>query len=156
MVNLDIAVIPFSTVLIMLISIFVSFVNMTINRVLVSRMVGWQEYRVMQKEIAEHRSMMMKAMRANDKKMVEKLKKKDAQINQMQMKMTKPQMLLIPIGFVYILIWIFLFNPLYGIKPVAYIPGIAPEGIPVFYWYLLCSFLFGTIASKAIGITPIE
>jgi uncharacterized membrane protein (DUF106 family) len=101
----------------------------------------------------------MKAVRANDKKMVEKLKRKDAQINQMQMKMSKPQMLLLPISFVYILIWWFFLNPTYitpgGIAiPVAIVPGIG--GIPVLYWYMLCSFMFGTLVSKMLGVTPIE
>ena len=156
---IDISIIPFSTVLILLITFAVSLINIIINRVLVSRMVGWEEYRAMQKEIAEHRSQTMKAMRANDKKMVEKLKRKDAQINQMQMKMSKPQMLLLPISFVYILIWWFFLNPTYitpeGIAiPVAIVPGIG--GIPVLYWYMLCSFMFGTLVSKMLGVTPIE
>ncbi len=156
---IDISIIPFSTVLILLITFAVSLINMIINRVLVSRMVGWEEYRAMQKEIAEHRSQTMKAVRANDKKMVEKLKRKDAQINQMQMKMSKPQMLLLPISFVYILIWWFFLNPAYitpgGIAiPVAIVPGIG--GIPVLYWYMLCSFMFGTLVSKMLGVTPIE
>lgn len=152
---IDISVIPFSTVLILLITFAVSLINMTINRLLVSRMVGWEEYRVMQKEIAEHRSQTMKAVRANDKKMIEKLKKKDAQVNQMQMKMSKPQLLLFPIGFVYILIWIFFLTPVYGGNvAVAIVPGIG--GIPVLYWYMLCSFMFGTLISKMLGVTPIE
>jgi uncharacterized membrane protein (DUF106 family) len=152
--SIDIAVIPFSTVLILLITFAVSLINMTINRLLVSRMVGWEEYRVMQKEIAEHRSATMKAVRANDKKMIEKLKKKDAQINQMNMKMSKPQLLLFPIGFVYILIWIFFLTPVYGASSVAVVPGMG--GIPVLYWYMLCSFLFGTLLSKLLGVTPME
>lgn len=151
---INISIIPFSTILIMLITFAVSLINMTINRLLVSRMVGWEEYKVMQKEIAEHRSQTMKAIRANDKKMIEKLKKKDAQINQMNMKMSKPQLLLFPIGFVYILIWIFFLTPVYGINPVAIIPGLG--GIPVLYWYMLCSFMFGTLVSKLLGITPME
>jgi uncharacterized membrane protein (DUF106 family) len=156
---IDISVIPFSTVLILLITFAVSLINMIINRVLVSRMVGWDQYRAMQKEIAEHRSQTMKAVRANDKKTIEKLKRKDAQINQMQMKMSKPQMLLLPISFIYILIWWFFLNPTY-ITPegiaihVAIVPGIG--GIPVLYWYMLCSFMFGTLVSKMLGVTPIE
>jgi uncharacterized membrane protein (DUF106 family) len=150
----NVSVIPFSTALILLITIAVSLINMTINRLLVSRMVGWKEYKIMQKEIAEHNAQKMKAMRANDKKMMEKLKKKDAQINRMQMKMTKPQLLLFPIGFVYILIWIFFLTPVYGGNAVAIVPGIG--GIQVLYWYMLCSFMFGTLISKIIGLTPIE
>jgi len=117
-------------------------------------MVGWEEYRSIQKEVAEHRSQMMQATRTNDKKLLEKLKKKEAQINRMQMKISKPQFILFPISFSYIVIWIFFLTPVYGANNVAYVPGIG--GIPVLYWYMICSFLFGTLAGRIIGITPIQ
>jgi uncharacterized membrane protein (DUF106 family) len=151
---LDISVIPWSTVLIMLIAIAVSFINMSVNRLLINRMVGWEEYRSIQKEVAEHRSQMMQATRTNDKKLLEKLKKKEAQINRMQMKISKPTFILIPISFSYILIWWFFLTPVYGANNVAYVPGIG--GISVLYWYMICSFLFGTLAGRIIGITPIQ
>jgi uncharacterized membrane protein (DUF106 family) len=151
---LDISVIPVSTLVVLFITVAVSLINMIINRLLITRMVGWQEYQTMRKEIAEHNALKMKAMRANDKKMVEKLKKKDAQINRMQMKMSKPQLLLFPIGFVYLIIWYLFLIPAYGANAVALVPGIG--GIPVFYWYMICSLAFGTLISKLIGVTPIE
>jgi uncharacterized membrane protein (DUF106 family) len=151
---LDISVIPWSTVIIMLIAITVSLINMSINRLLINRMVGWEEYRTIQREVNEWRSQKMQATRTNDKKLLEKLKKKEAQMNRMQMKISKPQFILIPIGFSYILIWIFFLTPVYGANPVAYVPGIG--AIPVLYWYMICSLLFGTLAGRIIGITPIQ
>jgi uncharacterized membrane protein (DUF106 family) len=151
---IDISVIPVSTLVVLSITVAVSVINMIINRLLISRMVGWEEYHTMRKEIAEHNALKMQAMRANDKKMVEKLKKKDAQINRMQMKMSKPQLLLFPIGFVYLIIWYLFLIPAYGANAVAIVPGIG--GIPVFYWYMICSLAFGTLISKMIGVTPIE
>jgi uncharacterized membrane protein (DUF106 family) len=151
---LDISTIPLATVVIMFIAIVVSFINMGINRLLISRMIGWHEYKAMQKEVAEYNSQRIQAMRTNDKKLLEKLKKKEAQMNRMQMKMSKPQFILIPIGFSYILIWIFFLTPVYGVNPVAYVPGIGL--IPVLYWYMVCSLLFGTLAGRIIGITPIQ
>jgi uncharacterized membrane protein (DUF106 family) len=151
---LDISVIPWSTVLIMLIAITVSLINMSINRLLINRMVGWEEYRTIQREVNEWRSQMMQATRTNDKKLLEKLKKKEAQMNRMQMKISKPTFILIPISFSYILIWWFFLTPVYGAHPVAYVPGIG--AIPVLYWYMICSFLFGTLAGRIIGITPIQ
>ncbi len=149
---LDISVIPWATFSIMLIAVAISFMNYGLNRFLISRMVGWQEYREMQKELSEYNSVRMKAMRANDTKTLEKLKKKDAQMKTMQMKMSKPQMLLLPMTFIYLIIWPVI-SGLYP-TPVIYVPGFGPQ---VFYiWYLLCSLFFGTIASKLIGITRIE
>ena len=156
-----ISAIPLAPVVIMLIAVTVSFLNMGINRLLITRMCGWKEYQVMRKETSEYRSRLMKAMRANDQKLVTKLKKKESQINRMQQKMAKPSMILIPISFSYIVIWYVFLIPVYGANPVAFVPGIAPgvlmpDGIPVFIWYMICSFFFGTLAGRIIGTQPIE
>jgi len=50
---IDITIIPIATLVIMLLAITISFINMTINRLLITRMCGWKEYRVMQKETSE-------------------------------------------------------------------------------------------------------
>jgi len=158
---IDIAAIPLATVVIMLTAVAVSFLNMGINRLLITRMCGWEEYRVMQKETSEYRSQMMKAMRANDQKLVEKLKKKESQINNMQKKMMKPQTILLPISFSYIIIWYVFLIPTFQANAVAIVPGIVlnmtsiPNGIPVIIWYMICSFFFGTLASRIVGVTPI-
>jgi uncharacterized membrane protein (DUF106 family) len=152
---LDITVIPLATLVIMLISITISFLNMGIQRLLITRICGWEEYKIMRKETSEYQSQLMQAMRANDTKRVEKLKKKESQIRSMQSKMMKPQMILLPISFSYIIIWYIFLIPTYGANAVAYVPGIAPAGIPVIYWYMICSFFFGTLASRIVGVTPI-
>jgi uncharacterized membrane protein (DUF106 family) len=68
----DISIIPWATLSIMLISVAISFMNVGLNRFLISRMVGWHEYRAMQKELSEYNSLRMKAMRAKDTKTLEK------------------------------------------------------------------------------------
>ncbi len=153
---IDITIIPIATLVIMLLAITISFINMTINRLLITRMCGWNEYRAMQKEVSEYRSQMMKATRAKDQKLMTKLKKKESQINKMQTKMMKPSMVLMPISFSYIIIWYLFLIPTYGSNPVAFMPGIFADGLPVVYWYLLCSLFFGTLASRIIGITPLS
>jgi len=159
----DLTMIPWSTFTIMAISIIIAFLNSGINRLLVSRFVGWEQYKTMQKEMAEYRSQQMAAARANDKKQLEKLKKKESQIMNMQKKMAKPQAILFGVSFLYIIVWIFVLTPTFGAKPVAYLPGfggilgMGPQGqMGVFYWYPICSLLFGTLASRILGILPIE
>jgi uncharacterized membrane protein (DUF106 family) len=160
----DISVIPFATLAIMGVAVVISFANMTLNRVLITRMIGWKEYRSMQKELSEYNAQQMAAIRAKDEKTIEKLKKKQPQIQSMQTKMFKPQLLLLPITFVYLIIWPALqgFFMVNGVSAaVAYVPGInampgGAPGVPFFYWYLICSFFFGTIASRIIGVTPIQ
>jgi len=152
---LDITVIPIATVVVMLVAVTVSFLNMGINRLLITRICGWEEYKIMRKETSEYQSQMMKAARANDKKLMEKLKRKETQIRNMQSKMMKPQMILIPISFSYIVIWWFFLIPTFGANAVAVVPGLAPAGIPVIYWYMICSLFFGALSSRIIGVTPI-
>jgi uncharacterized membrane protein (DUF106 family) len=158
----------------MVIAAVIAFINSGINRVLINYFVGWEQYRVMQKEMSEYRSETMKAMRANDKKQVEKLKKKESQVKNMQAKMMKPQMVQFGISFVYLIVWFLVLTPAFHQTPMAYIPGIGtiagafhivngatvgkaiPNAIPVFYWYPICSFFFGLLSSRILGIMPIE
>jgi len=145
---------PLATFIVMLVSMAVSFTNSSLNRFLISRFVGWEQYRTMQKELSEYRAQTTQAIRKNDKKLLEKLKKKEPQILSMQKKMAKPQLVLFVLSFSYIIIWFII--PLYiryDIN-VAYIPGIG--GIPVVIWYLISSLFFGTLSSRVLGIMQME
>jgi uncharacterized membrane protein (DUF106 family) len=173
MMSLAFTSLPLATLIIMAIAAGIAFLNSGVNRVLINYFVGWEQYRVMQKEMSEHRSETMAAMRANDKKQIEKLKKKDSQIKNMQAKMMKPQLLQFGISFVYLIVWFLVLTPTFQSNPMAYLPGIGTIGnahfivdgvsgpavlgaIPVFYWYPICSLFFGLLSSRIIGIMPIE
>jgi uncharacterized membrane protein (DUF106 family) len=154
---------PVATLLIMGIAAGIAFLNSGINRVLINYFVGWEQYRIMQKEMNEYRSETMKAARANDKKQMEKLKKRESQIKNMQAKMAKPQIVQFGISFVYIIVWFLVLIPVFGSTPMAFVPGFnflpLKDGVPfisVFYWYPICSFFFGLLSSRVIGIMPIE
>ncbi|HIJ07882.1 TPA: DUF106 domain-containing protein [Candidatus Bathyarchaeota archaeon] len=159
---IDVSIMPWSTLTILAISVAIAFINTGVMRLLYTKLVGWNEYKTMQKEMSEYRSQQMAAARANDKKQLEKLKKKESQINNMTKKMSKPQMIQIGISFIYIVVWIFVLTPTFGRVPVAYLPGFSQllhndlGQITVVYWYPICSFLFGTLSSKLLGIQSIE
>jgi uncharacterized membrane protein (DUF106 family) len=144
----------FAATLIFFIATVIAFINTGLNRVLINYFIGWEQYRVMQKEMNEYRSETMAAMRANDKKQVEKLKKKESQIKNMQTKMMKPQMVQFGFSFVYIIIWFFVLTPTFGNISMVYLPGIGT--LSVLYWYPIGSFFLGLLASRLIGIMPIE
>jgi uncharacterized membrane protein (DUF106 family) len=163
---------PIATLLIMFISVVIAFINSGINRMLINYFVGWTQYRTMQKEMSEYRSESMAAMRSNDKKQMEKLKKREAQIKSMQAKMAKPQIVQFGISFVYLIVWFLILTPTFGSTPMAFIPGIGTianahlivngvagpaisNAIPVFYWYPICSLFFGLLSSRILGIMPI-
>jgi uncharacterized membrane protein (DUF106 family) len=149
-----VTVLPISTVVITLIAAVIAFINSGLNRVLINYFIGWEQYKVMQKEMAEYRQESMAAARANDKKQMEKLKKRQSQINSMQGKMLKPQMVQFGISFVYIIVWLLVLTPTFGSTVVAYIPGVGP--LTVFYWYPMCSLFLGLLTSRIIGTMPIE
>jgi uncharacterized membrane protein (DUF106 family) len=96
----------------------------------------------------------MAAARANDKKQMEKLKKKQSQINNMQSKMLKPQMVQFGISFVYLIVWFLVLTPTFQNISMAYLPGFGP--IPVFYLYPVLSLFLGLLSSRIIGIMPID
>jgi len=143
-----------AALIIVIIALGIAFLNTALNRFLINYFVGWEQYRVMQKEMNEYRKETMAAARANDKKQMERLKKRQSQINAMQAKMLKPQMVQLAVSFLYIFIWIFVLTPTYGVTSLVYLPGIG--AISVIYWYPLCSFFLGLFASRILGIMPIE
>jgi uncharacterized membrane protein (DUF106 family) len=136
------------------IALGIAFLNTAINRVLINYFVGWEQYRVMQKEMAEFRQEQMAAARANDKKQLEKLKRKQSQITNMQSKMMKPQIVQFGISFVYLIVWFLVLTPTFQNISMAYLPGIGP--IPVFYLYPLVSVFLGLISQRLLDIMPIE
>ena len=155
------AIAPVATVIIMLIALAIAFVNSSINRALISHFIGWDKYRTMQKEMAEFRSESMAAARSNDKKQMEKLKKKQSQINSMQTQMAKPQMIQFGISFVYIIVWLLVLTPNFGQYNIAALPwGNADNGnnffFSVFWWYPMVSFFLSILASRILGVMPIE
>jgi uncharacterized membrane protein (DUF106 family) len=145
---------PGATITITLICLAISFANSSINRLLITRLVGWQQYKIMQKDISEYRSQTTQALRSHDKKVIEKLKKRDAEILNMQKKMARPQLVLFVLSFSYIFVWWFILGPTYLGNTVAFIPGIGR--IDVFWWYFICSFVFGTVSSRLLDIMSIE
>ena len=143
-----------AAVLILIIAAGIAILNVALNRVLINYFIGWEQYRVMQKEMNEYRKETMAAARANDKKQMERLKKRQSQINNMQSKMLKPQMVQLGVSFLYIFVWIFVLTPTYGLTSMVYLPGIG--ALSVVYWYPVCSFFLGLLASRILGIMPIE
>ncbi|MCL1977701.1 MAG: EMC3/TMCO1 family protein [Candidatus Bathyarchaeota archaeon] len=148
---------PVATVVIMATAFIVSVINMSINRALLSHFIGWDKYRTMQKEMAEFRKESMAAARSNDKKQLEKLKKRQSQINAMQQQMFKPQMIQMALVLIYFPVWIFFLTPTFGNKPVALLPvGDGYYQLPLFLWYMISSLFLGTVMQRVLGTLPIE
>lgn len=111
---------------------------------------------------------MKKAKNTDDKKLLRKAQKQERQLLQLQsqaLSLSSRQFRVLPITMaVFFIVWLLLTGSILGFKlfdspfigpdPVAYLPwfgGVLP--LSLFYWYLICSFLFGTLFSRIFGLT---
>ena len=111
---------------------------------------------------------MKKAKSTDDKKLLRKAQKQERQLLQLQsqlLSLSSRQFRVLPITMiVFFVVWLLLTGSILGFKlfdspfigpaPVAYLPwfgGVLP--LSLFYWYLICSFLFGTLFSRVFGLT---
>jgi len=152
--------IPFSTSFIFLLAATIALLTSLVNRLLTNP----EKSKASRKEIADWNTELRKAQRSGDKKTVEKLMRKQKQILQLQSKMMWQSMKVALLFFVpLIIIWQIL-GGVYGDNPIAYFPGVGPIiSIPLFgdvyslfWWYMLCSFLFSTAFSHVFGIVGME
>jgi len=144
---------PNSTFFILFLSFAVSFATSLTSRVLTDR----EQLRAWNKEISQWRAESLKAKRTDDKKLMAKVKKQERHILQLQSKMTWQSMKTSIFWFIpLMLIWYVLLPQIINIgTPVAYIPwGLGdPELVlPVFTWYLFCSFLAGALFNRIFGL----
>ena len=151
--------VPTITIIIMIITFITAIVFQTTNRVIINHFLGWDNYRAMQKEMSDFRKESMAAARSNDKKQLEKIKKKQSQMNAMNAKMMKPQMIQMAITFCYLPIW-WLINPYIAratmpngsgelVSAVIAIPGVGV--LPFFVWYMISSFFMSAFVMRLLG-----
>jgi uncharacterized membrane protein (DUF106 family) len=139
--------IPNSTLFILLLSMTLSSLTALANRLLTNR----EQLNAWRKEVARWNADFKRARQSGDKKLLAKVKRKERYILQLQSKMMWQSMKVSLIFMIpFFLIWQLLIG-FYGTTPVAYIPGLG--GLPLFWWYLLCSFTSGTLIMKALGVT---
>ena len=124
------------------------------------------------KEISEWNSQLRTAQKNGDKKTVEKLMKKQQSIMKLQSRMMWQSM---KVTLLFIVPLLLMWRVLGGFYttvvdgntvpiPVAYFPGVGPklplpiigEMLSLYWWYLLCSFFFGTVFSHLFGIQTVE
>lgn len=147
-----VSLIPMAEVL--LIAVAIAFINTIVNRALISHFVGWEQYRIMQKELAENRAETMAAARSGDQKRMEKARKKQAQIMHMQQKMVKPQLIQVGISLIYLVVWWVVLIPAFGNTSLAYLAGVGP--LPVIWLYPIFALFLAFLLQRIVGINPIE
>jgi uncharacterized membrane protein (DUF106 family) len=152
--------VPVATVVIMVVAFAMSIVTSLTNRAIISRFVGLDKYRAIQREVAAFRKESMEAARSNDKKQLEKIKKKQAQINAMQAQTMKVSPIQLAVGFCFLPIFMFVMRPLFLDVAVIAIPGITLSVgtflSPFIVWYFILSAFFSSLMMRVMGTMPIE
>lgn len=148
--------IPLSTLFILLLAATISLLTSLARRLLTDP----EKTKAWRREISEWNKKLRTAQKKGKKKKVKQLKKKQEQILQLQSKMMW-QSLKVGILFIVPLLIIWQFLRGFFTDPIAYLPGIGSV-IPfinlgsLFWWYMLCSFFFGTIFSHLLGLRDVE
>jgi len=152
---MDLTQIPYSTIFLLFLSMALSLATSLTSRLLTNR----EQTTAWNKEIAAWRSDSLKARRTGDKKLLAKVKNQERYIMQIQSKLMWQNMKTSLVWSIpFFLLWLTFLGPLYmSVGAVAYLPWMTPNSplpLPLFMWYLLCSFMFSTLISKALGLTP--
>ena len=147
------AVIPSSTLFILLLSFAVSFATSVTNRFLTNR----EQLKAWTKEIKDWREESLKARKTGDKKLLAKVKKQERHVMQLQSKMTLQSMKTSFLWFIPLMImWYVLLPQIVPIgEVVAFLPPLPPlfsGELTVFLWYLLCSFLASALFTRLFGL----
>ncbi len=162
---------PYSTIIILLVSLTMAFLSSLVNSRFTPR-EHREKLRALQRRIAalkrEKDDNLKKAKSTDDKKLLKKVRKQEKQLLQLQSQMASlslRQMRVLPVTMaIFFLVWLLLTgnilgmqlfkSPFVGAGPVAYLPWINElMELNLFYWYLLCSFLFGALFSRIFGLT---
>ena len=153
-------IVPLATIFMFIVAVAVSTLTSLANRLLSNpeRSKAWR------KEISDWNSELREARKSGDKKELEKVMKKQKQIFQLQSKMTWQQMKVTLLFIVPLFIMWQLLGGIYGLRPIAYFPGLGSDiYLPIigrisslFWWYLLCSMFFGTVFSHLLGMVEVS
>jgi len=165
------AAIPASTFFILGISALMAFLSSFVNRFSMSEEQR-ERLKALRSETAKLRSEWSENRKAaketGDKKLLKTIQKQEKRMMQLQSQMASlsfRQMRVYPITLaIFLLIWLLVTGRILAWElfttpfsqggVVAYLPWFGETlSLDFFYWYLLCSFLFGTLFSRVFGLT---
>jgi uncharacterized membrane protein (DUF106 family) len=147
--DLSLNSIPFSTLFILGLSAGISLLTTLVNR----RFTDPEKSRAWRKEISDWNKDLRTARAGKDKKVLEKVMKKQQYIMQLQSKMMWQSMKISLLFLVPLFLMWQILGGFYGPAAIAYLPGIGNQLVlpilniafsSLFWWYLLSSLLFGT------------
>jgi uncharacterized membrane protein (DUF106 family) len=157
---------PWSAIVVLLITMAMSTFTALVTRK-VTDQAKLQRYR---KEISEWRKMMSEAKKTKDEKLTLEVNRRSKIIQRMNTEVGKQSFKPMLVFIVPFLSFWFLLNSFYGLRIVALIPyylGLIPIvgtlagvslnggsvfGLTLFGWYIFCSFSFGMMINRILGV----
>ncbi|MCW4033844.1 MAG: EMC3/TMCO1 family protein [Candidatus Bathyarchaeota archaeon] len=162
---------PIITLVIIGVSVIMSFSSSFINNFFTPK-EHREKVKAMQHKVSalqkEKNENMKTAKSTGDKKLLKKAQKQEKQLLQLQSQvaaMSMKQMRVLPLTMVmFLIVWLLLTGSILGMKlfdspfyttgAVAFLPWFdGVMSLSFFYWYLICSFFFGTLWSRIFGLT---
>nr|MDO8098015.1 EMC3/TMCO1 family protein [Candidatus Njordarchaeota archaeon] len=157
---------PWSAIVVLLVTVGLSTFTALVTRK-VTDQAKLQRYR---KEISEWRKMMLQAQKTKDEKLTLEVNRRSKIIQRMNNEVSKQAFKPMAVFFIpFLLIW-WILSSFYGARIVALIPynlGLIPFvgslvghsinggsvfGMGLFGWYLFCSFSFGMMINRVLGV----
>jgi len=148
---------PASTVLILLLTLGLTLASNTIIRL----SIDVKHRNELQQEQNEYKRELREAKKSGDKRLYEKLKRREDRVQKLSMQVARQSMKANFILFVPFLLFFYLFNGVFS-NPATGMPRIvafAPLPLPFlgaqltfWSWYILCSFGMNTLIGRIMGI----
>lgn len=147
---------PASTLFITAIALGLSLATNVTNRLL----VDVNKLKAARREVTAWRAEFNKARKMNDKKLLDRVMKRQASITKLQSRMALDQM---KVSFVFFIPFLGIFSLLssfYGNQVVAFspfeVPYLLTHELPFVSWYILASFATSLPIAKLLGTSPDE
>ena len=147
--------IPFSTLIATTIAVGVSFIFAMFRRMF----TDIKRTKRITKEVKEFNKSMMEAKKSGNDAKLEKLKKKQKQMNSLQMSLMKDNfksmIYLAPFMIIYFFLNTYFGEVIVAVSPIIIpLPIFGPIGpeLPFITWYILSSFAFSSMITKALGV----
>jgi uncharacterized membrane protein (DUF106 family) len=149
---------PGSTLFLFTLAAIIALLMSLANRLLTDpeRLRAWR------REVSDYYRQLREAQRSGDRKQIEKLMKRQQYILQLNARISWQSFKVTLIFIIPLwIVWFFL-SGIYRESNIAYFPGVGWHlpipmfGLSLFWWYILCSLLFGTLFSHLFGLTSLE
>lgn len=143
---------PASTFFVIGVSLLLSLISLGVNRLL----TDIEQFKEYNRDVREWMTSLREAEKSGDKRVYEKLKRKEARIKRLQSLVMRQRFRALLITMVPMLVIWNVLNAVFKDVTVAVLPFEAPfigSNLTFFWWYLFCSFAASSPLTRLLGLT---